>query len=1757
MFQSHQERSQHNNDNTGIHRQEQTFSEKIWLPSGLRRTKEHQQETTEKIDSLQLLRDWLGDNTRWLLILDNVDDPVLLQDILPERHNGHILLTTQLRGLEVPAKEIAVKQVTPYEGAQMLFKCAKLTQTEQEQKENQYFAQKLSELVGGLPLALDQAGAYIDENHISVEDYVTLFKAKSAELLKKRGKHLTGKHGEDIYGIHLESVITTFKISSEKIEGINPIAAHILYICAFLDTDDIPEEILKEAIHVLSGSNKMIETENVQALAVLRNYSLLQHNPGNGLYTIHRLLPIALKDAEIIPANQQQNWAEKTITIVNHTPIALKKDTQTTPTNGQQRSQTQLYLAHARVCFTHIKKWDIQSADAVELLNRVGAFLYEQREYAQAQQSYEQLLHIKKRRQGASNLDRARTLSILANLVYQQKDKAKYEQAEQWYKEALTIFKSELAPSNPNNPHIGQVMSYYALLLQHLKEHRKKAEGLAIAANKIHVGMTYEAQKRWFGRWAGFHNVEEHETFPGYGAFYLAVIGIPVTFGLLLQSWLWGCGSFITILVGMIVLILGNKYGFSDKSILLRIVWIFFFLSLSSIIGSGAWIAGKSLLILWQLAYWPTPLQYVLQGVCVLVTVIAFVVALAITDSFVSFPKYTLVIPTFTSTVSLYVLPILSGVLLHSWAIFGLMLFVTWSLYFYISIYMSRKAFPGYRTLVACIFSCIWGYMGWILAGFLNLHISGYIWQQILHYTLAFACSLIGFICHNITFANSNFIGYENSVLVLEDLWIDFDAAAMLGAMVSEPIKDWTIFYSTLARGYLNRGKNEEAIANLSKAITYAPNSANYRASCHSLRGSIYLCQGDHTNAISDFTEAISIDSKNAFDYRSRGQVYLSQGDYAHALEDFYKVLELDPKDAVAYLNRGQIYIAQGNYTDAIADFTTVIAIDPKHSYAYHCRGNAYNTQHDYSLAIADFNKAIELNPDDAPSYNARSSIYYFEQHDSASALVDLDQAIFLDPTYADAYFGRGNIYYDQHNYSRAIADYNQAILLDPKFTLAYNDRGKAYSAQHDYSQAIVDYNQAILLDPNNAVFRTNRGNAYFAQKDYTSAMADYDQAILLDPECSFAYNGRGNVYYKQNDSAQAIINYTQAIEITPTNTVFHCNRGYAYLAQDDYVRALVDFNQAIELDPRYIPAYTGRGNAYSLQGDSAKANVDYTFASKLKHATGEPNTASVPNEPPAQDISQQYTDNTSESVPSATEETQNTTAMAESPFVQSGHSLDGDAVLESLKRGNIPPSWQVYSDPNIMTKIKYAGYFFSICTVLFASIILVVANLLHLSWLLWILPVTIGIEALFFALGGIQYKHTKLVILPDGFVYRYIKKPIISYSYQALSEMTVKELDVTLILKCGEEPKYTFDVSEAALQSLKNTYLAFKNQSKPHTTESVFVQSGFSIDGKKVLARVKQGKTLPEWQIYKDPNVTTTFIHLGVLYIVCIELLLSSILVVESLLHLSWHSWPFWGLLSILVLAGLLIMATYVESKKTKLVILPEGFVYASTSEEADFSFHFDTLQNLIIQKKTVTVVLVNDKQQTTSFSVSEVALQNLQMAYRAFKTQDRSTFFIDEENILAQVKQRNVPPSWQIHTDPNAFISIMILGSLYALVAGLFISIVLIVESLLHLSWHSWLFWIMLSVLLLVGFLAVEIGVWLKNTKLIILPEGFVYSNFGEPRIGLQYTALNDLTIDGLKVTLVFNGGERQTMSLSVSEVALQNLRDTYIAFKAQTVQ
>src|SRR6202035_1902568 len=62
------------------------------------------------------------------------------------------------------------------------------TRLSQVNESNQQVAQEIVHELGGLPLALEQAGAYIEEQHTTLATYLKAYRRRQADLLKKQGR---------------------------------------------------------------------------------------------------------------------------------------------------------------------------------------------------------------------------------------------------------------------------------------------------------------------------------------------------------------------------------------------------------------------------------------------------------------------------------------------------------------------------------------------------------------------------------------------------------------------------------------------------------------------------------------------------------------------------------------------------------------------------------------------------------------------------------------------------------------------------------------------------------------------------------------------------------------------------------------------------------------------------------------------------------------------------------------------------------------------------------------------------------------------------------------------------------------------------------------------------------------------------------------------------------------------------------------------------------------------------------------------------------------------------------------------------------------------------------------------------------------------------------------------------------------------------------------------------------------------------------
>jgi tetratricopeptide (TPR) repeat protein len=285
--------------------------------------------------------------------------------------------------------------------------------------------------LGGLPLALDQAGAYIEETHCGLADYRLLYQKERKALHKRRG----GKVDD-----HPEPVATTWAISFAKVEEKNPAAADLLRLLAFLAPDDILEEMLVEGAAELDpplGPAIADDLARNDAIAALLDYSLVRRNSTNRALSLHRLVQAVLRDD--MDKQTYREWAERAVHVVN---AAF-------PTSGEFANWPvcERLLPHALACAALIEREQMMLPEAARLLNQAGYYLKERGRYAEAERLYERALAIREQQLGPEHPDTAMSLNNLAALYDNQ---GKYSQAEPLCKRALAIYERALGGQHPN-----------------------------------------------------------------------------------------------------------------------------------------------------------------------------------------------------------------------------------------------------------------------------------------------------------------------------------------------------------------------------------------------------------------------------------------------------------------------------------------------------------------------------------------------------------------------------------------------------------------------------------------------------------------------------------------------------------------------------------------------------------------------------------------------------------------------------------------------------------------------------------------------------------------------------------------------------------------------------------------------------------------------------------------------------------------------------------------------------------------------------------------------------------------------------------------------------------------------------------------------------------------------------------------------------------------------------------------------------------
>ena len=374
---------------------------------------------------VEAVRRWLEQNEGWLLVFDNAQEPEDLGEYLPKTGKGHVIITSRNPSWGGTAKTLPVDVFSREESIEFL-----LSRTGQKDG-----VDSLAEALGDLPLALEQAAAYILATKIELADYLELFQTRRNELWKDEKKPES----------YREKVETAWTVSMDRVKAEATVGADLLNLCAFLAPDDIPRKLFSNGNEHLPESlaDKLAVNRAVDAL---QRYSLINATPES--LSVHRLVQAVARDR--LPDEERKRWAEAAVRLVNGAFPLESGDVRTWDVCS-------VLFSHALAATKYAEELGAAAPRATgRLLNKVGLYLKGRAQFNEAKTAYERALKIDKEVYGPdfNHPDVARTLGNIGNTLRQKGD---LDEAQSVFEKVLLIFK-EVYGQDSNHPEVARTL---------------------------------------------------------------------------------------------------------------------------------------------------------------------------------------------------------------------------------------------------------------------------------------------------------------------------------------------------------------------------------------------------------------------------------------------------------------------------------------------------------------------------------------------------------------------------------------------------------------------------------------------------------------------------------------------------------------------------------------------------------------------------------------------------------------------------------------------------------------------------------------------------------------------------------------------------------------------------------------------------------------------------------------------------------------------------------------------------------------------------------------------------------------------------------------------------------------------------------------------------------------------------------------------------------------------------------------------------
>ena len=413
--------------------------------------------------SVESVLQWMsGIQEEWLIVFDNADVPpvYVVEKFIPPGSRGNVLITSRNRSMgRIVSSEniIEINEMEEADAITLLLGASRLNAS----AEHREVAKQIVAELGYMPIAIDQAGAYIEAGRCSIHKYLQQFSLHRLTLMSDATFRGASNYDRSVYG----TWDLSFKEIKRRASGQSSAGdAHasnaailILQICAFYHHSNISKDIFRSAAeksgeHIVDSEDEnlplakssldryLLALDNNghwdefifgQGIAVLLSFSLIKRDETSNMLSVHPLVHCWSRE-QISKSEQQRMYEMGSIILC----CAISRGV-----SSYDYGLRQLIFPHIKANESHGSQMGLTKKYYDDKWNNFIYVMRENGDWKHAEQLGIQVFDMRKRLLGAEHPD---TLKSMASLARMYADRGNLKDAEQLEVQVLDMRKKLL-----------------------------------------------------------------------------------------------------------------------------------------------------------------------------------------------------------------------------------------------------------------------------------------------------------------------------------------------------------------------------------------------------------------------------------------------------------------------------------------------------------------------------------------------------------------------------------------------------------------------------------------------------------------------------------------------------------------------------------------------------------------------------------------------------------------------------------------------------------------------------------------------------------------------------------------------------------------------------------------------------------------------------------------------------------------------------------------------------------------------------------------------------------------------------------------------------------------------------------------------------------------------------------------------------------------------------------------------------------------